>query len=38
MKKVSEVVKRVQSHYVGEDCIQVMLYYKKNLCAFTIEI
>ena len=31
MKKASEVVKRVQSYYVGEDCIQVMLYYKKNL-------
>ena len=27
MKKVSEVVQRVESHYVGDDCIQVMAPY-----------
>ena len=27
MKKVSEVVQRVESHYVGDDCIQVTIPY-----------
>lgn len=31
MKKVSEVVQRVESHYVGDDCIQVMTPYRNTL-------
>lgn len=31
MKKVSEVVQRIESHYVGDDCIQVMVPYKNTI-------
>lgn len=31
MKKVSEVVQRIASHYVGDDCIQVMAPYRNTI-------
>ena len=31
MAKVNEVVQRIESHYVGDDCIQVMAPYKSEI-------
>ncbi len=31
MKKVSEIVQRVENHYVGADCIQVMVPYRNTI-------
>ncbi len=31
MKKVTEVIQRVESHYVGDDCIQVMTPYRNTI-------
>lgn len=31
MKKTNEIVQRIQSHYVGDDCIQIMFPYQDAL-------
>ncbi len=31
MKKTNEIVQRIQSHYVGDDCIQIMFPYQDTL-------
>lgn len=31
MKKTNEIVQRIQSHYVGDDCIQIMFSYQDTL-------
>ena len=31
MKKPNEIVQRIQSHYVGDDCIQIMFPYQDTL-------
>lgn len=31
MTKVNEIVQRVESHYVGDDCVQVMVPYKSEI-------
>lgn len=34
MKKVSELVQRIENHYVGDDCIQIMAPYKNEITIF----
>ncbi len=34
MKQENELVQRIESHYVGEDCIQVMAPYKNQIAIF----
>lgn len=31
MKKVSEIVQRVERQYVGDDCIQIMIPYRNAI-------
>lgn len=34
MKKVSELVQRIENHYVSDDCIQIMAPYKNEITIF----
>ncbi len=34
MKKVSELVQRIESHYVGDDCVQAMAPYRNEITIF----
>ena len=37
MKKASEIVQKIESPYVGDDCIQVMISYKDKITLFNQE-
>lgn len=34
MKKITEIVQKIESHYVGDDCVQIMAPYKNEITIF----